>query len=383
MRQINAAWLRSKAAQTVITMLTGSGHQAYFVGGCVRNELLNTPVVDVDIATDAVPDRVEELAELSGLKSIPTGKEHGTITVVSHGKAYEITTFRRDATTDGRRAVVAFSSLIIEDASRRDFTMNALYAGADGKVSDPLEGLPDLTAGRVRFIGDAGQRIKEDYLRILRFFRFYALYGAEEIGIDADGLAACALHADGLENLAKERIGAEMIKLLDAPNPAPACASMERVGILARILPGAASAGLAVLVHVEMQAGLSPDWLRRLAILGGEDVARSLRLSRAHADRLDILTKNFAGSVHLPELAYRQGADAATSVAVLRAATFGSELAVDLADKINAAANSVFPVNAADLMPKLQGPQLGARLKQIEADWIASGFTATKSDLLG
>ena len=200
-------------------MLEQDGAQALFVGGCVRNTLLGAPVADIDIATDALPERVMDLSAKAGLKAVPTGIDHGTVTVVSEGVPHEITTFRRDVETDGRRAVVVFSKDVAEDAARRDFTMNALYATPDGEIVDPLNGLPDLEARRVRFIGTASHRIQEDHLRSLRFFRFHAWYGDPAGGMDAEALAAIAENLEGLSVLSRERIGAEMLKLLSAQIP--------------------------------------------------------------------------------------------------------------------------------------------------------------------
>ena len=240
MKQISAAWVSDPATQRVCAALTEGGAQALFVGGCVRNALLDTPVSDIDIATDALPNRVVELAQAADLKAIPTGIDHGTVTVVCDHIPHEITTFRRDVETDGRRAVVAFSDKVEEDAARRDFTMNAIYARPDGTVLDPLLGLPDLEARRVRFIGTAQNRIREDYLRSLRYFRFHAWYGDAQAGFDADALAAIAGNLDGLSTLSRERVGAELLKLLAAPDPAPSVAAMRSTGVLAR-LPGARS----------------------------------------------------------------------------------------------------------------------------------------------
>ncbi len=255
-RMLTDDWLTAPATQAVFAMLDDAGHRALAVGGCVRNALIGAPVSDIDIATDAPPDRVIELGEAAGLRAIPTGILHGTVTVISAGVAHEITTFRRDVDTDGRHATVAFSTDVAEDAARRDFTMNALYAQADGTVVDPLDGLPDLRARHVRFIGDPAARILEDYLRILRFFRFTAWYGDPALGLDAEGLAACAACIDGLDRISAERIGAETCKLLAAPDPAPVVAAMARSGILARILPGADATALPLFVHSAPRAGL-------------------------------------------------------------------------------------------------------------------------------
>jgi len=236
--RITADWINRPETRAVLDALASGGQRAFFVGGCVRNALLGVPVGDIDIATDAAPETVMALAEKAGLKPVPTGMDHGTITVVSSGVPHEVTTFRADTETDGRRAKVVFGQSIEADARRRDFTMNALYAAPDGAVIDPLGGLPDLCARRVRFVGEAGERIREDYLRILRFFRFHACYGDPEGGLDAEGLAACAAARDGLVTLSHERIGAEMRKLLAARDPAPSVAAMQAAGVLAVIRAG-------------------------------------------------------------------------------------------------------------------------------------------------
>ncbi|MFL9503520.1 CCA tRNA nucleotidyltransferase, partial [Rhodopseudomonas palustris] len=287
-------WLAEEGTQALCAALETAGHRALFVGGCVRNALLGVPVADVDIATDARPETVSVIAEKAGFRVVPTGIDHGTVTVIAKGVPHEVTTFRRDVETDGRRAVVAFSTRIEEDAARRDFTMNALYADRSGAVIDPLGGLPDLRARRVRFVGDAEARIREDYLRILRFFRFHAQYGDPDQGLDAEGLAACAALSAGIETLSRERIGAEMRKLLAAPDPAPSVAAMAAAGVLAQVLPGADPRMLAPLVHLE---GSEPiRWLRRLAVLGGEDVTEALRLSRAEARDLAALRAALGGT---------------------------------------------------------------------------------------
>lgn len=377
MTRITAPWLADDAAQTVCAMLTDAGYQVWFVGGCVRDTLLEEPVADLDISTDAHPQTVLALAEAADLQAIPTGIAHGTVTVVVHDTPFEITTFRRDVATDGRRATVAFADNMADDARRRDFTMNALYAAPDGRVADPLGGLDDLLARRVRFIEDAETRIKEDYLRILRFFRFQAWYGDVDEGPDATGLAACAANVEGLQSLSAERVTQEMLKLLAAPDPAPATASMGSTGALAQILPGATAAVLAVLVHVEQGASLKPDPIRRLAILGG-DPAQQLRLSKNQTAQLQQIKTDMP----VAELAYRFGQNHALDAAAVRAALAGQEFDRQLPDRLAIAAAKVFPVKAADLMPALEGPALGKALKAAEQRWIASDFTLTKAELL-
>lgn len=372
-------WVQDADAQAVCAALTGAGYRALFVGGCVRNALLGVAVSDYDIATDATPETVTNLAEKAGLKVVPTGIDHGTVTVVSGGRPHEVTTFRRDVKTDGRRAVVAFSTDVAEDAARRDFTMNALYATAAGEVIDPLGGLPDLQARRVRFVGDASQRIAEDYLRVLRFFRFYAWYGDASQGIDAEGLAACAAAVDGLAGLSRERVGAELRKLLSAPDPAPAVASMARAGVLGAVLPGADDRGLAPLVHLE--AGRVPRWQARLAVLGGN--SDDLRLSRAEARDVAAL-REAAGSVHsAAALGYLLGADLGADAVLVRAALMEQPLPERWQTEVARGAAAVMPVTAADLMDQVQGPALGARLREIENRWLAADLRSGRDSLLG
>lgn len=379
--RITDEWLRDEGLQQVLRLLTDAGHQAFLVGGCVRNALLAQPVADIDIASDAVPDRVMELGRAAGLRVVPTGVDHGTVTVVVAGEPHEVTTFRRDVETFGRHATVAFSTRMEEDAARRDFTMNALYADAGGRIVDPLgRGIDDLRARRVRFVGDADARIREDYLRILRFFRFHAWYGDPGVGMDADALAACAANAAGTETLSRERVGHEMRRLLAAPDPAPAVAAMQATGVLARILPGADARALGPLVHLEPP--YAPDWIRRLAVLGGEEAEERLRLSRAEARRLADLREGLAGPAGPAEIAYRQGAPAARDVVLLRGALLGALPPTGWEDAVARGASAAFPVCAADLMPGVSGPALGQRLREIEDRWIASGFELSREQLL-
>ncbi len=380
--RIEGNWIGREETQTVCRMIEASGYQAYFVGGCVRNALLGVPVQDIDIATDAHPQHVIEMAQAAGLKSVPTGIEHGTVTVISGHIPHEVTTFRQDVETFGRHAVVAYSSDVAEDARRRDFTMNALYARRDGEVIDPLDGLPDLENRHVRFIDDPDQRIREDYLRILRFFRFHALYGDPEQGLDAEGLAAIAAHVEGLAGLSRERVGAEMVKLLAAPDPAPSVAAMRATGVLNAVLPGADDRMLALLVHSESDAGIDPDPMRRLAALGGEDVAIRLRLSKAQSKRLALLRAEMSEMTPATELGYRYGAEAAVDILLLRDAAVERVFDPSQCRLVEQGAMASFPLVACDLMPNYTGPALGARLAELEQRWIASGFTLTRDDLL-
>lgn len=382
MIRVDGPWRRNKATQAVCAAIARDGAQALFVGGCVRNTLLGAEVSDIDIATDATPEQVVALALAAGIKAVPTGIEHGTVTLVAGGIPHEVTTFRRDVETDGRRAVVAFSTRVEDDASRRDFTMNALYALPDGTLIDPLGGIGDLQARHVRFIGSAEDRIREDYLRSLRFFRFHAWYGDPANGMDPDAIAAIAANLDGLESLSRERVGTETLKLLAAPDPAPAVAGLRSTGALARLLPGTDDRALAPLVHLEAEAGAPPDPIRRLAALGG-DLAEPLRLSRAQAGALERLRDWTGRAAQAGELGFRLGAEAARDVLLLRHALMGTPWDAAATPAVEQGAAARFPVAARDLMPAYTGPALGARLAELERRWIDSGFALTRDDLLG
>ena len=379
--KIDGDWRTHPGTQALCAALEGAGHQALFVGGAVRNAILGVAVGDIDIATDARPESVTALAEKAGFRVVPTGFDHGTVTVIAADKPHEVTTFRRDMATDGRHAVVAFATDLTADAARRDFTMNALYADRHGQVIDPLDGLADLRAGRVRFVGDPARRIGEDYLRILRFFRFHAQYGHPDGGLDAEGLAACAALAEGLATLSNERIGAEVKKLLSAPDPAPSLASMAQSGVLGRILPGGDTAAVTRLVHLE--GGIAARWQRRLAVMGGVAVAQNLRLSRAEAKALAAV-RDAIGAGHSPAaLGWLLGAVLATDAVLARAAVLETALPAQFLADINRGQRATNPVSAADLMPALDGAALGERLASLQDRWLRSDLRLTRADLLG
>jgi poly(A) polymerase len=380
--KVSGAWLDAPETQTVFAALTARGHTALAVGGCVRNALMGVPVTDVDIATDATPETVTKLAEDADLKAVPTGIDHGTVTVVSGGTGFEVTTFRADTETDGRYAIVQFSKSMSEDAARRDFTMNALYADATGHVHDPLNGLPDLQSRRVRFIGDAKARIKEDYLRILRFFRFAAWYGDPNLGFDPDALAGIAETLDGLAGLSKERVTGEIMKLLGARDPAPAIGSMEQTGVLQAILPGSNTRALAPLIHLEASINVPDDPVRRLASLGAFETD-ALRLSRKTQRQLALYQSLIPTSETASELGYRHGETVALDVLLLRAALLETPFEESAMHAARIGANAQFPIKAGDLMPDYKGHALGEKLRELEDRWIASNFELTKADLLG
>ena len=374
-----APWLSDPGAQKVCRLIADAGYQILFVGGCVRNAVLGAPTSDIDLSTDARPERVLGLAEDAGLKAIPTGITHGTVTIVIDGTPYEVTTFRRDVATDGRRAVVAFADDVAEDAMRRDFTMNALYARPDGVIVDPLGGLPDAHARHVRFIGRPEDRIREDYLRILRYFRFYGTYGDPAAGPDPDALAAIAALSDGISTLSAERIGAEMFKILAIPDPSTALAAMQHSGVLGRVIPGADLTILFPLIALED----APDVIRRLAAIGGEGVADRLRLSRSDARAFDTLREAMGQNTPVEILGYRHGRAVATSIALLNAAIANQKPPADLQERIEFGADQIFPVAASDLPDGFTGKAIGEKLRALESQWLTSGMTLTKAELLG
>lgn len=386
-------WLVDEPLQTLMNAFEDAGFQIFAVGGCVRDTVLNRPVADVDLSTDAHPTQIIRIIESLTFeggpwKAVPTGLDHGTITAVVAERTYEVTTFRKDIETDGRHAVVAFSDRIEDDATRRDFTINAFYADRQGRVQDIVGGSADLRDRRIRFIGDPIARIKEDYLRILRFFRFTASHGLSEDGINADGLAACAMLADGLTGVSRERIGAEMSRLIGETDVAPIIGAMEQSGVLHRILPGASVLTLSRLIHLEDSypiknpSSLLRDVPTRLAALGCEDVAELLRLSNADSKKVK-LVRTEAGTATPPhELGYRHGYWPAVHCLLLRWAALLLPFNEAALDEVQSGANADFPIAAADLMPIYEGKSLGDRLKHLEATWIASRFTFTREDLL-
>ena len=374
----------------LLTALDRDGEEARVVGGAVRNALLGEPIGDVDLATTALPEEVVRRASAAGFKPVPTGIEHGTVTVVVEGKPFEVTTLRQDIETDGRHAKVAFGRDWKADAERRDFTMNALSAKADGTVFDYVGGRSDLETRRVRFIGEARKRIAEDYLRILRFFRFHAAYGH---GLpDADGLAACIAARGGLDQLSRERVRMELMKLVVAPHAVPALAVMTEAGLLVPVLGGVPDlASFANMTKLEHALGARNDPPRRLAALGvriAEDAERlwqRLRLSNVEHERLVSMGEAWwqikAGSdkdarALLYRLAPERFADRVL-IAWSRSRAGAEDAAwCDLATLPQRWIAPVFPLKAADFIKRglPQGPALGAALRAAEAAWIAADF---------
>ncbi len=389
--KITAEWLTDAPVKRVMDCFANAGFPAYFVGGCVRNALLDLPVTDIDIATPATPDEVMELGRASDIKTLPTGIKHGTVSWIIDRQIFQITTYRRDIKTDGRHAQVAFSDCMKTDAGRRDFTMNALYADAAGTVFDPISGLDDLRRGRVRFIGDAGLRIAEDGLRILRFFRMSALYGADGGNeLDAAGLAACGTHGAALARLSQERISTEFRLLLSAPNPAPAILAMEDAGLLTRIITGCRGDFITRFIDLETAVGAQMNWIFRLVILGGQGVAEGescLRLSNAEKKSYTgvlMAGKALDSGIKSSALGYYHGAEIARAAVMCHAVQCGQDLDKAVLEQIDFGANqqNKYPIKAADLMDFAEGRELGDLLKKGERIWVQSDFTKTKEAVL-
>ena len=396
-RVLDAPWLTSGPAARVLALLNSDGVEARVVGGAVRNELLGLPIGDIDIATSALPDEVVRRARAAGIKSVPTGIEHGTVTLVVDAQPFEVTTLREDVETFGRKAKVAFGRDWVRDAERRDFTINGLSVDADRIVHDYVGGLEDIEARRVRFIGDPDLRIAEDYLRILRFFRIHAAYGQGEP--DRAGYLACIAGRTGLAALSAERVRAELMKLVVAPGAAGAVEAMAESGLLQTILGGVAYTGpFAAMIAVERGLGLPPDATRRLGALAvavTEDAKRlapRLRLTNNEAKVLDSMGHRWwrlAGmdQARARRRLYRLGPERYRDRLLLAWARAGADADAadwrDLAELPQRWSAPKFPLKAADFVARgiAEGPALGHVLTLAEDAWLAADFPLDKSAL--
>jgi len=388
------AWMTAPETVAVFDALEAAGGAdcARYVGGCVRNTLIGAPVGDIDIATQLTPEAAMQALQAAGVKVVPTGIEHGTVTAVAGGKPFEITTLRRDLETDGRRATVVFTDDWTLDAQRRDFTLNALYARRDGSLIDPTgHGVADARAGRIAFVGEAEQRVAEDYLRILRFFRFFAWYGRGPA--DAAALAACESLKGRLKTLSAERVSKEMLKLLAADDPRPAMALMDHVGVLAEILPAPIDLGrFEALVGIEADQLFETDPVLRLAALLADDqvaaakFAEAFRLSNTERDRIVAALaptpelKSWMSPREIRRALYRVGPEAFRDRAKLAWARAARTAATPQWRGMIALGEGwrppVFPLSGEDVIaagaPK--GPMVGQVLREVEDWWIDHDF---------
>jgi poly(A) polymerase len=387
-----ASWLTTGGLPRLLAVLDGDGEEARVVGGAVRNALLDMPIAEIDVATTAAPDEVVRRVTAAGFKPVPTGIEHGTVTVVIEKHPFEVTTLRKDVETYGRHAKVEFGRDWKADAERRDFTINALSVTSDGAVYDYVGGLGDLGLRRVRFIGDPAKRIAEDYLRILRFFRFHAAYGTSDHP-DPGGLAACIAGRDGLDQLSRERVRMEMLKLVVAPHAVPTLIAMTDAGLLLRVLGGVSYlASFENMAKVEAAIGVEPNAVRRLGALAvaiPEDAERlwqKLRLANNEHERLASMGESWGrisplyGEKAAKALLYRLRPQNFTDRVLLgwarSAATAHDSEWYALATLPQRWTAPVFPLKAADFMKRgvPQGPALGAAISAAEKAWIAAGF---------
>ena len=393
------ALIATTRTRALLKVLTRDGGDARFVGGAVRNAIIGEDVSDIDIATPLAPQTVMQRLRSAGFAAVPTGIDHGTVTAIVRGQPFEVTTLRRDVTTDGRRATVAFTTDWAEDAARRDFTMNALYANADGEIFDYVGGLADLRARRVRFVGDARTRIREDYLRILRLFRFHAWYGKGNL--DAGAFAAAENEKAGLKLLSGERVQKELLRLLQAKNPVPSLAQMQRVSILAEILPaGLQLERLERLVAIDVAEGRGADKLLRLAALMPDDVkaarklAAALKLSNTDRDRLVDAAeaeRRITSSLSPREarqLLYRLGAQRFHDQLRLRWSQSDDGASDVRWSKLLRLAHSWkkpdFPLDGRDVMAKGidEGEKIGTSLRALEEESIEADFAPDRRALL-
>lgn len=386
----DAPWLKAGPAARVLALLNADGEQARVVGGAVRNALLGVPVGDIDIATTALPGEVVRRAGAAHIKSVPTGIAHGTVTLVADGQPFEVTTLREDVETFGRKATVAFGRDWARDALRRDFTINGLSVDADGAIHDHVGGLEDIEKRRVRFIGEPSQRIAEDYLRILRFFRIHAAYGSGDI--DRAGYLACIAGREGLTSLSAERMRMEMLKLVVADAAAAALVAMEDGGLLLAVTGGVAYRGpFAAMAGIANDLGLKPDPVRRLGALcvavseDAKRLAQRLRLSNAEAKQLDSMGHRWWRMVGMDDarsrrLLYRLGPDSYRDRLMLAWARSGGLVAADrwreLATLCERWAAPKLPLKAADFISRgvAEGPALGQALGLAEDAWLAQDF---------
>ena len=375
-------WLRNPSAQKLSKLYKNFGYQVLFVGGCVRNTILKMPVTDIDLATDAQPEEIIKIAKENNIRFVPTGLAHGTITLIIDNTNYQITTFRTDFDHDGRYAKVEFTESLLLDASRRDLTINALYCNHVGEVIDPLNGLDDIKKQKIKFIGNPNERIKEDNLRILRFFRFQAIYGNKNLEIDSIALEACHNHKSKLAALSKERITSELRKILSAPNPLEVIIKMNETGVLNELFQNVSIDSLEAYLKTEEKFKININWLGRLLSLQVTQEEESLKLTRCEFKFLKQTKSAIENQIHVLEFSYYNGVENGKIYSILQNFRHNIILSKNLLNQINSLATKKFPITAKDLMPEISGKKLGEALRSLEDRWIKSNFTLSKKELL-
>ena len=382
----NLDWLKYSSVILVWDALTADGAKVFFVGGCVRDTIQGRKVNDIDIATDALPSEVIKLAKIAGLKVLETGLSHGSITLITNGSCFEVTTFRSDLIADGRHSQVEFSTNIEDDAKRRDFTMNAIYMTIDGEIIDPISGWKDLVNRYVRFIGNPEERIREDYLRILRYFRFLTICEADENRIDAAALDACARFKSGLKKLSKERTWQELQKILSYNNPIFALKKMESSGVLEEILPFSKTRTLERFLTIEHQLSsgfMVIDRLAALNILCVDSCVKKLSLTKEYktwVNKILVITKDMS-SLRVKGYKYKES-PVLSALGVFLASSTGTLKQNDMAE-IKFGSFQRFPLETSDFMKFfLPSKELGDEIKRVKKIWFNSELKMNREELL-
>ena len=382
----NIKWLKSPSVNFIWKILSSTGAEVFFVGGCVRDSFHGHEIKDIDIATDSQPSDVVKIIQSAGLQAIKTGFDHGSVTVFYKKKVFEITSFRSDVVSDGRHAKVKFSSNILDDAKRRDFTMNALYMNINGEIIDPISGWEDLSKGRVRFIGNPEKRIHEDYLRILRYFRFLSTYEKNMKSVDYEVLKACSNSLSGLKTLSQNRIWGELQRILLAEDPYPTLKLMQFSGILDEILPDAKIDILKKFLTFEKRLQLNFRSINRLAALNIVNVSSWIKkfpVSKEQNSWLEQILINIQDPLSLRIKGYKYG----VNLAITALAIFKSDSVSELSDhelaEINFGSSQQFPIKPKDLL-KFFSPskELGDELRRLKDIWFESNLELGRSDLM-
>ena len=384
--EFDKAWKSDSALKALVQSLESAGGVAYLVGGCVRNTILGKPFTDIDIATDLLPEQVVSISKKEGYKVIQTGISYGTLTIVKAGRKFEVTTFRSDIKTYGRKASVKFTSEMKLDAMRRDFTMNSIYMAVSGEIIDPLGSLDDLLEKKIKFIGNPSERIEEDNLRILRFFRFLAEFNKGRSDIDQDTMEALYKYKKEVKSLSRERIWMELKRILSVPEPQHIFSIMIAEGILDEVFPPIEIEGLSKVITAEKKYSVSPSHLVRLFSLNksiGKKWAHYVSLTSNEAKILEFIKESLAHYKELKTVAYKFGRGVAEGWLLNFHDGSFDVIPSKMSEIINTGCNAFFPISGVDLLEEMEeGPELGRQMERLEKLWIKSGFKMSKEELL-